>query len=158
MLHLKKILCPTDFSGPSYEALKRASELALHFSAELIVVHVINPIHVVQTPGDPAYFQSYERDMEASVARKLNTAVRAMVSAEVKLHSLVVRGNPAEEIAGTAAKKDADVIVIATHGMTGWRHYIHGSVAEKVVRCAPCAVLTVKPPNGKREAIHALAY
>ena len=157
MLPLKKILCPTDLSEPSYEALKRASELALHFSAELTVVHVINPIHILPTPGDPAYFSSYERNMETSAARILDAAVRAMVSEGVKLHSMVVRGNPADEIAGIAAKEGVDIIVIATHGMTGWRHLVFGSVAEKVVRCAPCAVLTIKASNKKKKAIQALA-
>jgi len=144
MLPLKKILCPTDFSEPSYNALKTANELALHFSAELIVVHVIIPIHFLPAPGDPEYLVSYKQYMETSVRRNLDSLFQAMISKEVKSHSTIVHGNPADEIVQTAAKENTDIIVIATHGLTGWRHLIFGSVAERVVRLAPCGVLTIR--------------
>jgi nucleotide-binding universal stress UspA family protein len=157
MLNTKKILCPVDFSEPSYEALKRAGESALHFSAELIAIHVIHTMQTIRTPGDPAYFRSYERDMEAATARKLSAAVRAMVPEGVKSRCIVVHGNPADRIVETAAREGADVIFIATHGMTGWRHYISDSVAKKVARCAPCAVMTIKASGKKRDATRVAA-
>jgi len=147
MLPFKKILCPTDFSEPSYEALERANELALHFSAELTVVHVINPIHVIPTPGDPRYFASYEQNMKALARERLDEVVTLKVPKGVKSCALVAHGSPAEEIVRIAADEDADIIVIGSHGLTGWRHIVFGSVAERVVRLAPCAVLTIRAPK-----------
>jgi len=149
MLPFKKILCPTDFSQPSYEALKTASELALHFSAELILVHVVNPIEFVPivSPSVASYVSSFFDDTRASAGKKLDTVMRERISGEIKFRGIVMHGNPAEEIVRKAADEKADMIVIATHGLTGWRHLIFGSVAERVVRLAPCMVLTVRAPE-----------
>ena len=143
MLPIKKILCPTDFSEPSYEAVKAANELALHFSAEVVLVHVINPIHFIPDPSMGAYIPTYETGMEARAKKQFRDVVQERLSEEVKSCTIVAHGNPADEIVRTAADENADIIVIATHGLTGWRHLVFGSVAERVVQHAPCAVLTV---------------
>jgi len=149
MLPFKRVLCPTDFSKPSYKALEAANELALHFSSELILVHVVNPIHVIPIPDPPAaiYAPSYAEDMGALAMKKLREVVQERISGETNSRVIVTHGNPADEIVRTAADENIDIIVIATHGLTGWRHLIFGSVAERVVRLAPCTVLTIRAPN-----------
>ena len=145
MLPVKKILCPTDFSEPSYEAIKTANELALHFSAEVVLVHVVNPIHFIPDigPGMGMYAPTFDTGMEARAKKQFRDVVQEKLSEEVKSFTIIAHGNPADEIVRTAANENADIIVIATHGLTGWRHLVFGSVAERVVQHAPCAVLTV---------------
>ena len=147
MLPFKKILCPTDFSQSSYRALDAANELALHFSAELILIHVVSPIHVIPSPGDPPYFASYEENMGALARERLDQVVREKACEGVELRTAVIHGNPADEIVRMASQEKVDAIVIATHGLTGWRHLVFGSVAEKVVRLAPCTVATIRAPK-----------
>ena len=146
MLPIKKIFCPTDFSKPSYEALKTANELALHFSAELTLIHVVSPIPTV--PGSPAptgfNFLSYQQEIEASAKKLLEQVTQEKISREIKSRIMVIQGNPADEIVRMAAVGNADMIVIATHGLTGWRKFIFGSIAEKVIRLAPCPVLSIQ--------------
>jgi len=146
MLPIKKIFCPTDFSKPSYEALKTANELALHFSAELTLIHVVSPIPTV--PASPApkgfNFLSYQQEIEASAKKLLEQVTQEKISREIKSRIMVIQGNPADEIVRMAAVGNADMIVIATHGLTGWRKFIFGSIAEKVIRLAPCPVLSIQ--------------
>ena len=149
MLPFKKLLCPTDFSEPSYKALKSANELTLHFSSELILLHVVSPIHVIPIPDPPVgiYAPSYAEDMGVLARKKLQEVVQGKLPREAKARAIVAHGNPADEIIRTATDEHADIIVIATHGLTGWRHLLFGSVAEKVVRLAPCMVLTIRAPG-----------
>ena len=156
MLTFKKILCPTDFSRPSYEAIEEANSLALQFSAEVILLHVVSPIHAIPTANPPVglYVPSYVEDMGALAQKKLHDVVQKEISPGVKTRTIVAYGSPAEEIARIAADEHIDVIVIATHGLTGWRHLVFGSVAEKVVRLAPCTVLITQAPTKEREQTH----
>ncbi|MGB8656972.1 MAG: universal stress protein [Candidatus Zixiibacteriota bacterium] len=155
MLPYKRIICPTDFSKPSYKALKVANELALHFSAELILVHVISPIPIVpvpafpESPGAATGFDvvAYQKEFERAARKKLKEAARRKVPGNIRVQTVIEEGNAADEIGRIAQKRKADLIVIATHGETGWRHLIFGSVAERVVRHAPCSVLTVLAPR-----------
>jgi nucleotide-binding universal stress UspA family protein len=148
MLPLRKILWPTDFSEPSYHALEVADELAVHFSAELLLVHVVPPVPVVPASPEPMGFDipSYQLEMEASAKESLLLVVEERISPNVNHHSMVILGDPAGEIVQAAAEQGADVIVTATHGLTGWRRFIFGSVAEKVIRLAPCPVLSIQAP------------
>ncbi len=145
MLPFRKILCPTDFSEPSYEALKAANELALHFSAALILIHVVPLVTDIPTSAD-FYIPSDILTAEADAKKALQEVVEKRVSDKVRIRTKVVIGHPADEIVSTAADENAHIIVIATHGLTGWRRFIFGSVAEKVVRLAPCPVLTIQSP------------
>lgn len=158
MLPLKKILCPTDFSQHSYEALKVANELALKFSARLYVLHVTAPVPLItatatpMTAGiGPSEFNVpfYQQELKTSAVKKLQELVKRRISKRLKVQSIVVHGNAADEIVRIAKKEKIGLIVIATHGETGFRHLIFGSVAEKVVRLAPCPVLTIRS-RGKR--------
>ncbi|HUU39430.1 MAG TPA: universal stress protein [Desulfatiglandales bacterium] len=156
MLPIKKILFPTDFSEPSYEALKAADELASHFSAELVLIHVVSPVPMYPTPMTPSDFTSsigfvtsYQQEMEVYAKESLDQVVQERVSKGIKSRTRVCLGDAADEIVGTATDENADLIVIATHGLTGWRRFMFGSVAEKVVRLAQCPVLTIREPEGK---------
>jgi nucleotide-binding universal stress UspA family protein len=149
MLPLKKILCPTDFSEPSRRAIAAASELAVHFSAELLLVHVINPIHLIPPSSSSLVFldNSYWDEIEAAARKRLDELVGEIAPGNLLVRTFVIHGNPAEEIVRIAEQEGADVIVIATHGMTGWRHLLFGSVAERVMRLAACTVLLSKSPE-----------
>lgn len=152
MLPFKKILCPTDFSEPSYLALKDAGELALHFASELLVIHVIPPVPGQYPYPDPPVSTSfgealYQQELAISTEDALKEAVAQKVSPKVRTLATVVTGEPAQEIVRFAGEEYADLIVIATHGLTGWRHLVFGSVAEGVVRLAPCPVLTIRAPR-----------
>ncbi len=147
MLPLKKILCPTDFSDPSFEALDAASEMAGHFSGELIVVHVVPPIPVMATGHmSPAAFNvhEYQEEMEKSSKNELDQYIAEKVPESVSARGMVLVGNPGDQIVDTAEDEDVDIIVIATHGQTGLKRVVFGSVAEKVVRHAKQPVLTVR--------------
>jgi len=146
MLPFKKILAPIDFSEPSYEALAVAEKLALQSSSELCVVHVVPSIPFVpESPLPPGFNISVlQLKLEEKAKKSLQDEVEKRVSKEVLLHTVVASGNPADEIARIAQDDKSELIVIASHGESGWRHFVHGSVTERVLRLAPCHVLVVR--------------
>jgi nucleotide-binding universal stress UspA family protein len=153
MLPFRRVLVTTDFSETSLEALPVAVEIASHFDAELLLVHVL-PVDT-PTPWDiPPYadfglaslpLPEYETQVRQEVERRL-AVVSAKHAHGVTVRGLVGRGDAASEIDRMARAENADLIVLATHGWTGWRHLVFGSVAEKVLREAPCPVLSVRSP------------
>lgn len=155
MLPFRKILTTTDFSEISLQALTVASELAGHFSASLCLVHVL-PVDT-PTPWDvPPYadfglaslpLPEYETQVRQEVERRLAQVAARDVPEGVAVKTIVARGDAAGEIQRIAKEQGADLIVIATHGWTGWRHLVFGSVAERVLREAPCPVLSVRTPG-----------
>ncbi|MBN1103127.1 MAG: universal stress protein [Deltaproteobacteria bacterium] len=152
MLPIKNILCPTDLSDPSFEALEAACELALHFSSMLIVIHVVPPIPpVTADPMSPGTFNvpPYQQQMELSESAKkvIEERIQQRVPEKVPVHIMVVMGDPADQIVTTAEDEKADLIVIATRGQTGLKRLVFGSVAEKVVRLAAQPVLTIRGPR-----------
>jgi len=146
MLPVKRIFGPTDFSGPSYEALKTADEIALHFSSELILLHVVKPIAVNPVHIDPTSFNlpMYEKERVVTANQAIEKVAKEKLSAELNSRTMVVQGDPAYQIVELAADEGADLIVIATHGLTGWKKVIFGSVTEKVIRLAKCPVLSIR--------------
>ena len=148
MLPFKKILCPTDFSEAAFVALKRAEELARHFAAELIVAHVIPTLpgpHLFPDPQAPFNFDVPLFQQELAI--KAEHMLKDLVSHhKVGTQGVVTTGEAAPEILRIAQQEHVDLIVIASHGLTGWRRLVHGSVAEKVVRQAACPVLTIVAP------------
>lgn len=158
---LTKILCPTDFSEPSYEAVKMGRDLAQRLSAELYLLHVVSPFTAILAsegagapPGVMMFPESF--DISRFEKQQMDVARKKLQGLIVKkgLKPLVVRpqvvlGNAAEEIVKFAGAKKIGLIVIATHGRSGWHHLVFGSVAEKVIRLAPCPVLTIRPPRKK---------
>jgi len=153
MLPFRKILCPTDFSEPSYEALKVANEMALQFSAELCLINIVHLIPTIAAPigplgatAAPAVFntQSYRDELEKYARKTLEKVIKERVSKDVRVRSIVAYGSAADEILRIADEEKVDLIVIATHGRTGFKHFIFGSVAEKVVRLSPHPVLSIR--------------
>jgi nucleotide-binding universal stress UspA family protein len=142
VLPIKSILCPTDFSEPSYEALGAACELAEHFGSDLIILHVVAPIPQVASNIGPSAFNinTYQFELEKDAKKQLVEVVLERVPKSLKVRQLVTHGNAADKILQSAK---VDLIVIASHGRTGWRDIFFGSVAEKVVRLSPVPVLTV---------------
>jgi nucleotide-binding universal stress UspA family protein len=150
MFPAKKIVCPTDFSDGSFQALAEASELALQSGAEVYLLHVLAVIPPSTEPGIPEP-QTWRHSDAESELRKLATP---LTSKGIRVQCIVADGEEAEEIVRTAQEVGADLIVIATHGNTGWRHLAFGSVTEKVVRLASCPVLTIRmsAPDAARRA------
>ena len=145
MLVIKKILCPTDFSEPSYEGLGYAIELAELFNAELSVVHVLNVLpHNPTDPNISFEVPEFERIIHKESVNKLHELVKNRVPASIKAEAVIGHGSPAKEIVRIAGEGKMDLIVIATQGNTGWHHLVMGSVAEKVVQHAPCPVFAVR--------------
>ncbi|MGD9159547.1 MAG: universal stress protein [Desulfobacteraceae bacterium] len=152
MLLFRKILCPTDFSEPSYMALNAADDLAKEFRSELIILHVISPIQAFPTapgfaPGQPAasgYIATQvPAEVDGQATESLNLTLKEKISGDVKAKTELLHGNPAEEIARYAEESNTSVIIMGTHGFTGWRHLLLGSVTEKVVRLSTCPVITI---------------
>jgi nucleotide-binding universal stress UspA family protein len=153
MLPIKKILCPTDFSEPSYVGLDAASEMALLFTSPLILVHVVSPMPTMPGAAAPTgyHIPSMLKELEAAARQTLRNDVMKQLPREIASKSLVeemvVQGDPATEIVRIAKEEHVSMIVTATHGTTGWRRLIFGSVAERVVRLAECPVLTIPAPE-----------
>lgn len=139
MLPIHTILHPTDFSEASQPALELACALARDYLAKLVLIHVIPPTHVFAPDGIAVPFPPQEPyDLHARLAQMHPADPRV----EVDHH--VLEGDPTTEILNAATKKNADVIVMGTHGNSGLTRLLVGSVAENVMRKAPCPVLTVR--------------
>jgi universal stress protein A len=153
MLPIKNILCPTDFSEPSYEALKVADELSTHFGAALHIITVVPLVPIVEAPigVESASFNiaSYQQELEGQAKKSLKNLVDQKVNKDIKVSTSVLIGNAAAEVMRYASEKNLDMIVIATHGLSGWRRFISGSTTEQIVRQAACPVLTIRKPQGK---------
>lgn len=147
-MRLTQILVPTDFSEHSDGALRHAAELARQFGAKLVLLHVvsnetlesISKAHVPPHPVDKVY-EDLDQETREQYANHVPPEVRKVLETEV----LVLPGVPFLEIVRAARLKGVDLIVMATHGRTGLSHALVGSVTEKVVRMAPCPVLSIRP-------------
>jgi universal stress protein A len=154
MLPFRKILCPTDFSEASREAMKVAREFASHFNSELCLVHIVSPVPIVPFPeGIPPTFdvRSYQQELEVSSRKALEEVVRQLESNQVRSRLIMLQGDPARQIMDLADEEKPDLLVLATHGKSGWERLIFGSVAEKVIRLAPCPVLLIPRPQEKEK-------
>ena len=146
MTRFGRILAPTDFSAASTRALARATKLARVNRAQLIVAYVLAP--VLPFVGDgyvpPATYAELENEARKAAQRRLDAVVARMTKAGVKARSLLLEGATADQIVRAARKHHADVIVMGTHGRSGLSRFLLGSVAQRVLPLAPCAVLTVR--------------
>ena len=149
MIPIKKIICPTDFSDPSYEGLKAAVELAEHFESELILLHVVTPMPTIIGIDAPTGFHipAALSEMEKGADEMLDNVKVKKLPESIAAKKMVLIGKPADKIAETAQKENADLIVMATHGESGWQRLISGSVTERVVRKTECPVLAVPAPD-----------
>ncbi len=153
MIKMKTILHPTDFSEPSKHAMKYAISMSDEFSAKLVILHVIEEISsalyfdMLQTPP----LAQLMADIEKQANKALQELLPADVRARLKVEYLIRKGAPFLEIIRCAQEIEADLIVCGTHGRSGIKHALFGSVAEKVVRKAPCPVLSVRHPEQEFE-------
>jgi nucleotide-binding universal stress UspA family protein len=140
-MEIRHILVPTDFSAPSQQAMTYAFELAQKVGAKLSLLHVIEvPVYAIEVSLP---LEDLEQDARRGLARLLPEAA----AAHVDVTRLVAMGVPYEQILEMATAEQVDLIVMATHGRTGLRRLAMGSVAERVVRMAPCPVLTIRSPG-----------
>jgi nucleotide-binding universal stress UspA family protein len=143
MLQLKKILVPIDFSLPSQQALDHARSLARSFGGEIILLHVVQRFGFAPFP-EVAPQLDYTKEEFHEAENTLKTLAHEIGDKIAKVETLVRSGLAAHEIVEAATELDADLIVIATHGYTGWKHFCIGSTTERVVRTAPCPVFVVR--------------
>lgn len=147
---LRQILLPTDFSGCANYALPYAAAIARATQARIVCLHVVEP--VVPAVGytglaDPMPIADISEQLEDSAERELPKLTDCEELNGLEVEEVIVHGDAAAEIVRVAGERGADLIVISSHGRTGWGRMIFGSTAEAVVRHASCPVLVVKPPQ-----------
>ena len=153
MIQMARILHPTDFSEPSRHALDYAIGFAEKFGGKIYVLHVIEEVasamyfDMLKTPPLAQLMQDIERQAEKAMANLIPADIKGKIETEY----LIRRGVPFLEIVRCADELNADLIVCGTHGRTGLKHALFGSVAEKIVRKASCPVLSVRHPEHKFE-------
>ncbi len=151
MFKVMKILYPTDFSESSLEALKYAVSFARSCQAKLILMHVVNEkifseglsLARVSAP------ESLGQELAAEAGRQLRMIIPSDLRQGLDVETVILSGNPSSEVIRYAKDNHVDMIVIGTAGRSGVEHMMFGSTAEKVVRGAPCPVLSVKPTAAK---------
>ena len=150
-LDIKRILVPVDFSASSRRALDYAHGLALRFDAALHLVHVCE-VPSMMTPAMDAYAIAYT-DWSQRLGEEAEKELIKITAAlgDVKVTTEVLFGGPAPAIVTAAGTNNADLVVMGTHGHGAVMHMLMGNVAERVVRTAPCPVLTVREPKAREE-------
>ena len=141
---IKKILVPIDFSNYSKNALRYAVNFAKKFNSKIYLVYVVEPVIY---PSDfsmgQVTFPVADIEMNDRAKDELDNLAKSEIGSEIEVETIIKTGKPFVEINETASELDIDLIIIATHGHTGMEHLLFGSTAEKVVRKAPCPVLTL---------------
>jgi nucleotide-binding universal stress UspA family protein len=141
----KVILSPWDFSTPSNDALTTATDLASRFGSELCLVHVVPAIP--KLPPHLSIFKEaeYEQALHLNAEKQLAPRVEEIARRGIAVtYEVGTANDTAMEIIRIAERHGVDLLVIATHGMTGWRELAFGSVTEKIVRLAPFPVLVLR--------------
>lgn len=149
MIEINRILAPTDFSAHSRRAVRFACGIAEKFGAELHLLHALSEI--IPAGPDPLLMpvmppQFYE-DNEARAKETIGQFLDPAWGRPAAVIHAVRWGGPVESIVDYAEEAKIELIVIATHGRTGLSHVLLGSVAERIVREAPCPVLTIRDPD-----------
>lgn len=137
---VRTILAPVDFSRPSLDALRHAVAMARRYDAQLVLLHVIEPLQ----PDMLIDTARMQRDARVAAHKRLTKLAGVTTKAWPRTGRELRVGHPVDVITAMAERTNADLIVMGTHGYTGLKHAMLGSVAERVVRHAPCAVLTVR--------------
>jgi len=142
-VQVKKVLVPIDFSESSLKALKYAVAFAGQFGASICLVHVVEPASFLDDVHNVPLAVS-DREVANKLHHKLVMLARKEIDPVTPVHPLVCIGKPFDEIVRTAKTFKADLIIIATHGRTGFKRTLLGSTAERVVQYAHCPVLVVR--------------
>lgn len=151
MLPLKRLLVPTDFSEASYSAFGVAGEFAEQYRAHIVLLHVIPPIPLFAYDVPALDVSVYSRTLRDAAMGHLHTLISHRFPQGISVEPLVALGDPARTIVRSASETGTDMVVISTHGETGWRLTLFGSVTEKVVRYADRPVLVIQAERGEGE-------
>jgi nucleotide-binding universal stress UspA family protein len=147
MTRFETILVPVDFSDHSREALDTAIQIAHLFES---TIHLLHCYHI-QTAGISPYGivlpEGYYAEIRDAAEKQLNDWHEMLSTEEIQSKSILSADSPSLAINLAAEEIEADLIVMGTRGLSGLKHAVLGSVAERVVRLAPCPVLTVKHPE-----------
>lgn len=144
MIKVRSVLHPSDFSELSHPAAEWADRLARELGARLHHLHVVENLEPMRS--DPANLLVPSRDLERTIDENAFVRLSELAGGE-RAERAVLHGVPVDQILRYARKHEIDLIVMGTHGRTGLRHMLIGSVAENIVRTAPCPVLTVRPDS-----------
>jgi nucleotide-binding universal stress UspA family protein len=149
MIKISNVLVPTDFGPASASALTYGREFARTFGAKLHVLHIVeNPMMQAGPDAIGINFAAIQADLEAAAQRSFDSLLTAEDREQLKAVTAIrTGGTPAHEVVAYAKLNGVDVIIMGTHGRGLISHALMGSVAEKVVRIAPCPVLTVRHPE-----------
>jgi nucleotide-binding universal stress UspA family protein len=150
MMTAQHVLVPVDFSEYANQALEYAIGLASKLGARVTLLHVMQSPPWGGAEMDatlPYAYTQYIQVLEAESANGMQAYLERVTAAGLEGEVAVVHGVPFHEIIETAKTRQVDLIVMGTHGRTGLQHVLLGSVAEKVVRLAPCPVLVVRQPT-----------
>jgi nucleotide-binding universal stress UspA family protein len=152
-LKLARLLVPLDFSDCSMRALDYALALAEQFGSKIILLHIVEPAAYPENylVASPALDETNQNLLESARERLLAVS-RKRIGHRLPAETLVRMGRAHSEIPDTAEALGADLIVLGTHGYTGLKHVLLGSTAERVVRHAPCPVLTVRHAGAEAAA------
>src|SRR5215471_21648822 len=140
-------LVPLDFSEYANQALDYAIKLANKLGARLTLLHVVQSLPMGGVDMGVTLPYTYIQDLEAEIMESLNNYLERVTAAGLEGEVAMVHGVPFHEIIEMAKAQHVDLIVMGTHGRTGFQHVLLGSVAEKVVRLAPCPVLVARQPT-----------
>jgi nucleotide-binding universal stress UspA family protein len=143
----QRFLVPIDFSDYANQALDYAINLAGKLEARLTLLHVIQSVPLGGVDMGVTLPYTYLQDLEAEIMQSMQSHLARVTAAGLEGEIVVVHGVPFHEIVETAKMHKVDLIVMGTHGHTGLQHILLGSVAEKVVRLAPCPVLVARQPT-----------
>jgi nucleotide-binding universal stress UspA family protein len=146
VFRLQTILVPVDFSPFSSKALDYAAAFGRQFGATIVLVHVVEPmVYPENYMAVPTVNEDINGSLMKAAEEKLAAQRKGLASERIKVMTRL--GRPYVEIADAAKELEADLIILGTHGHTGLKHVLLGSTAERVVRHAPCPVLTVRIPE-----------
>jgi nucleotide-binding universal stress UspA family protein len=150
MEEIRKILFATDFSDNSRYALTYALSFARKYDATLYILHVVQqPSYPLGMYAEISFdaMDKFNKNISQAVEKEMDALREKELQGFSRYECLIVNGTPFLEILRTAREKEADLIIVGTHGRTGLDHVLFGSTAEKVVRRAPCPVLSVRLPG-----------
>jgi nucleotide-binding universal stress UspA family protein len=143
----QRFLVPIDLSEYANQALDYAVNLAGKLDAHLMLLHVIQSISLGGVDMGVTLPYTYAQDLEAEIMQSMESALTRVTAAGLEGEIVVVHGIPFHEIIETAKTRQVDLIIMGTHGRTNLQYVLLGSVAEKVVRLAPCPVLVARQPT-----------
>jgi nucleotide-binding universal stress UspA family protein len=147
-----KILVPVDFSASSHTALESAADLADHFGAAIHLVHVI-PMFPSATLPDFIPEAKFLEEARKDAERHFAAVIADLTGKGIKVSSSIEVGDDvASGILEVAEHENVDMVVISTHGLTGWHPLVFGSIAEKVMKLVQCPVLLLRTPKPESSA------